>query len=241
MAAKHSEKALAQSWSTGLEELQVRAVNYFFAKCHRLYAGTFKARFPTPEDEHRGKQEWAQSITPLTRGDIDAGFKRLRQQLIDSGQQPAWPGIPAVIRACHPTPADLGLPEPDQAWKEITEHCRDADQHTWSHRAVFMAGHYTGFRDIRSAPNLAQLERLRQKFYVQYQAMVKRVAIGDDLYQAEELQQQSGLSDIERSRQINEQYHRAVMRQQGISTSEGRQGSMERLKNMGFMQDREEV
>ncbi|MGI9273854.1 MAG: replication protein P [Endozoicomonas sp.] len=240
MAKTRTNQTLSQSWSTGLDELQIRAVNYFFAKCQRLYAGTFKARFPTPEDEHRAKQEWAQSIAPLTRADIDTGFKRLRQQLVDTGKQAAWPGIPAVIRACHPTPADLGLPEPDQAWQEITEHCRDADQHTWSHRAVFMAGHYTSFRDIRNAPNLAQLERLRQKFYVQYQTMVKRVATGDDLYQAEELQQQSGLSDTERSRHYHEQQHREVMRTQGISTSEGRDLSMERLKNMGFMQAREE-
>lgn len=226
-----------QNWYDGRNELEIRTVNYFFAKCERLYAGTFKARFPTELERDRGKSEWADSIAPMSRDLIDAGFKRIRQQHIQTGKDPVWPGIPAVLKACNPTLEDLGMPSPEEAWCEVLEHCCQAETHPWSHRAVLVAGHLTGWAAIRNADSEKKRRALHSKFNTHYRAMVRRVTVGDALEEASEVHEQSGMTDVEKSWQYNQRMLDRQMVEMGIDRNAGREGSRAHLKSLGFLKE----
>ena len=87
----------------------------------------------------------------------------------------AWPpSLPEFRALCTPSLEDLGLPAPEDAYREAT-HAETG--HVWSHGAVFSAAQSVGQFELR---NLAQ-EKTRPAFLKAYEVACKRVLAGESL------------------------------------------------------------
>lgn len=84
---------------------------------------------------------------------------------------------------CRVPPEDLGLPSPEQAYREAATAPYPVTQHKWSHPAVYHAGADTGWFDLRSQPESV----MKKKYFQHYSARVKQVMSGDDLQTPENL------------------------------------------------------
>nr|MDT0251533.1 hypothetical protein [Endozoicomonas sp.] len=201
----------------------------------RVYGASFKVQYPNEKALQDAYEEWGECIAELNRPQMDAGFKKLTQTMSDDPKAWKFPNIAATVNLCKPKPADYGMPEPYDAWLEVQKHSHEPLQHSWSHRAVFIAGQYTHWFDIRNATSPGERRELQKRFEKEYQRVVMRLFITGSDQPHEALENQNvELTPVEMSQRHNENIQKEIMEQQGINPQGGRSQYLSRLKAMGL-------
>ena len=215
--------------------LQEKKIGYFFNRLGRIYGSAFKVQYPNDRALHEAYQEWGLDIADLNRPQMDAGFQKLRRAMTDDPQAWKFPNIAAVINLCKPQPEDFGMPDLHDAWLEVQNHSHEPLQHSWSHRAVFIAGQYTKWFDIRNATSPDEQRTMKKRFEREYQRVVMRMFITGSEQPVEAIEHQNvELTPFEKSVRHNDQIHQQVMVQQGINPQGGRRQYLNRLKALGL-------
>ncbi len=229
-----------RSTNQPLTELQQQAVEYFFARLRRTYGPNYKLHYSTSKAEAEAKAEWSRHIGDLQRPQIDAGFKKLREERISDPKAWRWPDIPAIVKLCQPTAQDLGMPNEHQAWHEIQHHCHHPMDYNWSHKAVYLAGHYTGWFDIRNATDKKERAALFYRFREEYQRIIQRVFITGQIDPPEALEDKhTELTEAEKAQRLSEQQRRQQQQAQGIPEKLSHQGFKQQMKALGFLKNKE--
>lgn len=222
--------------------LEDKKIRYFFNRLGRVYGASFKVQYPNGKALQDAYEEWGECITELNRPQMDAGFKKLTQAMCDDPKAWKFPNIAATVNLCKPKPEDFGMPDAYDAWQEVQNHSHEPLQHSWSHRAVFIAGQYTKWFDIRNATSLDEQRTIKKRFEKEYQRVVMRMFITGSEQPVEALEHQNvELTPFEKSMHHNEQIQQQVMEQQGINPQGGRAQYLSRLKAMGISTAREEA
>lgn len=87
-----------------------------------------------------------------------------------------WPpSIPQLAVALRPRFSDFGMPEPEQAWREVITEAGRGERRAWSHLAVKEAGRLTGWFDLTQATSQAQLKAVKARFLKHYDVLGVRV------------------------------------------------------------------
>lgn len=215
--------------------LQEKKIGYFFNRLGRVYGSAFKVQYPNNKALQEAYQEWGQDIADLNRPQMDAGFQKLRRAMTDDPQAWKFPNIAAVIHLCKPKPEDFGMPDLHDAWLEVQNHSHEPLQHNWSHRAVFIAGQYTKWFDIRNATSRDEQRSIQKRFEKEYQRVVMRMFITGSDQPVEAIEHQNvELTPFEKSVRHNDQIQQQVMVQQGINPQGGRRQYLNRLKALGL-------
>ncbi len=246
--ADHSQKRISTSTTTAglppdaseksqiLTELETKTVNYFFFRLKRVYGTNFKVRFVKESDERIAKNEWAEQIIKLSRPQIDGGFARLKELMTSHPDRWRWPDIAGTISLCQPKPEDFDMPPMERAWHEVTQHCHEPMEHSWSHRSVYLAGHYTGWFELRNTEDRKALRNLKEKFVEEYHRVVMRKFMTGHVEPQQALTHEGAeLTVQEHARRHNEQQLKTAMSQQGINPHGGRKEYLQRLKAMGIL------
>lgn len=132
------------------------------------------------------------------------------------------------------------MPPEDRAWQEVERHSHEPLEHDWSHRAVYIAGHYTGWFDIRNEEHPMRRENLRKKFRMEYHRIVMRVFTTGNLEPPQALENQNTeLSTAEKARRHNEQMLHKTMERQGINPRSGRSEYLQRMKDLGILREKQ--
>lgn len=146
-------------------------INRLFADLQALFPA-WRQSYPGQADLAAAKRAWTRALVEAgvtTEEQLQWGLRRARR----SGS-PFWPSVGQFIQWCQPDPESLGLPSPEQAYREACAMAHpDADHSRWSHPAVRVAA-----REIGS--QLPERER-RKLFLRAYEIAVRRVANGEDL------------------------------------------------------------
>jgi hypothetical protein len=130
----------------------------------KIYGHRWTASFGVADDG-----TWAKGLRGMTGPQIAMGLSRC----VERGD--AWPpSLPEFRALCTPTLEDLGLPSPEDAYREAT-HAETG--HVWTHGAVFSAAQSVGHFELR---NLAQ-EKTRPAFLKAYEVACRRVLAGESL------------------------------------------------------------
>ena len=220
------------------DTLDGKVVNYFFFRLKRTFGADYKVKFPNERTENTAKAEWHDQISQLTRPQIDSGFTRLRQVMTEEPEKWRFPNVAKAIQLCKPRPEDYGMPPVDRAWREVEEHSHEPLEHNWSHQGVYIAGHYTGWFDIRNEENSFQRQTLKKKFIIEYHRVVLRIFTTGQVEPTQALEhQQTSLSETEKSNRYHQQQLERTMIQQGIHPKAGRDKSRQRLQSLGFLKE----
>ncbi len=226
------------SCGTAPDTLAVKQIRYFLFRLKRIYGAAYKVQFPNQTAEANAIEEWGEHITRLSRPQMDAGFGKLKTATTEDPERWKFPRIGAVINLCKPTPADLGLPEEYDAWQEVQNHSHEPLEHSWSHRAVFIAGQYTRWFDIRNATLPEQRREIKKRFYREYQRVMMRLFITGSEMPMEALENQSvDLTPLEKSQRHHEQQLLDTMKQQGIDPNGGRKTFLNGIRQLGLHRD----
>ncbi|ODC02719.1 hypothetical protein BFW38_03325 [Terasakiispira papahanaumokuakeensis] len=87
-----------------------------------------------------------------------------------------WPpSIPQLAVALRPRFSDFGMPEPEQAWREVITDAGRGESRHWSHPAVKEAGRLTGWFDLTQATSQTQLKGVKARFLKHYDVLGVRV------------------------------------------------------------------
>ena len=201
-----------------------------------MYGANYKIRYVKTSDEDVAKGEWAQHIIPLGKAQIDAGFTQLRERMVQNPDRWRWPDIAGTIALCQPKPEDFGMPPAEQAWQEVEGHSHEPMEHNWSHRAVYIAGHCTGWFDLRNEHDRRQRRELKEKFRTEYQRVLMRKFMTGHVEPHQALEHHGvELSEVEKSQRHHEQQLRQAMQQQGINPNGGRREYLQGLKALGVL------
>lgn len=118
---------------------------------------------------------WAASLRGVAPDMIKRGLSKLVELRLE------WPpSAPQFAGLCHPSAEDLGIPEQDAVWSEISHYRRNK-----RYRPSPFA--YALFMDVGRA--LYEIDRLptekhRKRVATYYKALVKRVMDGEELQDA---------------------------------------------------------
>lgn len=199
-----------------------QAVNYFFAKLESFSPSRFKSMYGDVARLNMVKAEWAPVIGRLTRADIDAGFAKAKAKAADNDSRYQWPDVSTFIGLCRIEPADLGLPDAEEAYREACHKSHNPGGHNWSHAAVREAGRLTGWYELRG--NSDSPKKTRDLYFYHYRVLVDRAVRGEDLTATvmQALTDQSTVSPAEAAQQESEAQLRATMVASGINPNGGR-------------------
>ena len=190
-------------------------------------------------DEKIAKKEWWDHIVPLGKQQMDAGFSRLQELMTSHPDRWRWPDIAGTISLCQPKPEDFGMPSFERAWHEVTQHCHEPLEFSWSHRAVYLAGHYTGWFELRNSTDKKELRALKQKFIEEYHRVVMRKFMTGHVEPQQALTYEGvELSLQEKAQRHNEQQLKTTMSRQGINPHGGRKEYLQRLKAIGIFKEK---
>lgn len=139
---------------------------------------TFSRRWPTKWarvfSDKAARSVWKRDLELLG---VDA---RALELALDRSVRMEWPPSPEEVRQLgNPTPADLGLPDETDAYREAVRAAQPGKSapHSWSHPAVQRAAAEVGPWELLQWPE----SRSRPLFSRAYAVMVRRVTDGDDL------------------------------------------------------------
>lgn len=112
---------------------------------------------------------WAHGLRGLTAEQIALGLSRC----VERGE--AWPPTLPEFRAlCTPTPADLGLPTVERAYRDAVFHTAGQP---WLHPAVAVAAREVGVFDLQRLPG----DKARALFERAYEIVCRRARAGEVL------------------------------------------------------------
>ena len=201
----------------------------------RAYGTTYRQQFPRESDERLAMQSWYNEIAVLSRPAMDSGFNRLKQCMINEPDRWRWPSVAGFIGLCRPTPGMLGLPLVEVAWKEVIDHCHEPLEHPWSHRAVYLAGHFTGWFQIRNTSKDFERQQNQKRFWREYQRLVDRLAVMGSLEDTPLMEDGSEpLTAFEKTDRYHEQRMGQIMEDQGINPKGGREEFLKRARALGL-------
>jgi len=153
-----------------------RLINELFGQLRAIYPAWKQAW--TSESLYRSaKAAWTQAL-------LDAGVSDW--SLIERGL--AWcrasgsdfiPSAGKFIQHCWPSPAELGAPEVEQAYREAHRYSHPAmvGHERWSHPAVYHAAIKVSRHSLQVMP----LKATQQMFAEAYRAVLQRMACGEVL------------------------------------------------------------
>ena len=212
----------------------VLRVTYFFHRLKAVYPGRYQAAFRTDEDEVRAKREWSSEIGRYDKQSIMRGFERVKSLIAEGDRDYQWPNIGAIISQCRGRPSDLGLPRLQEAWKEACRYSDDPSAHSWSHRAVYLAGKATGWYELRG--NAGSFSKLQSVFEYNYTALCNRLVAGEcvegRVHAA--LEDLSCEGELRRADRIAQQEQLNSMVSQGIDPNGGRGEFESLMESMGI-------
>ncbi|WP_423820864.1 hypothetical protein V5738_11020 [Salinisphaera sp. SPP-AMP-43] len=133
----------------------------FVSELFIRFESRYLRRWPTMRDEESEMvriYEWARGLRALSADDIERGMARLSERPAHKVDWP--PSVDEFRELCLPNHADLGLPEPEDAY-------RQAIRSDWSHPAVHWAAQqcwhqlmFQGAREARPAFSKAYRQAL---------------------------------------------------------------------------------
>jgi hypothetical protein len=159
------------------EQLRAAAgvINKLFADLQGLFPA-WRQSYPGEADLAAAKRAWTRALVEsgvTTEKQLQWGLRRARR----SGS-PFWPSVGQFIQWCQPDPISLGLPSPEQAYREACAMAHPAADHSrWSHPAVRVAAREISSHSLRTLPE----SETKEIFIRAYEIAVRRVADGEDL------------------------------------------------------------
>lgn len=152
-----------------LNEEAAHNVNDIFRALQAAFPA-WRSAFPDDASLKAAKATWVKGlieagITDMHR--IARGVRRARQCESDF-----FPSVGKFISWCQFSPAELGMPDADQAWMEACQNSHHVLAHQWSHPGVYETGRRTGWFEIRNGT------AARKSFAEKYQTVVAEVADG---------------------------------------------------------------
>ncbi len=137
---------------------------------------------------------WADGLREVSLAALKRGLRRCVHERAD----PWPPSLPEFRVLCQPTPADLGLPSVEEAYRAA---CRQRPDWSTLHPLIWHAQQAVGYFELISEPPA----RTRQRFEAAYAALVQRVLNGETFALPQNLtlpaltDQSQPLSDEERA------------------------------------------
>ena len=117
-------------------------------------------------------ETWCLALADLSEQDIRRGFSKAL------ARQSKWvPNLNEFRAMCLLDPAELGMPNKDQAYLEACQHSGRPSTGRWSHPAVYVAGRATGWFELRQSPE----SKTRPIFERNYDIAIRRVLKGENL------------------------------------------------------------
>lgn len=161
---------------TGLDANVRQIVNDIFRSLQAAKPG-WRASFPDEVTLRAAKQSFVKGLVEAnvtTMEQVAAGVRRAR---LEPSQ--FFPSVGEFVVWCKPVPADLGLPELDQAYCEACQGSHSPLSHRWSHSGVYHAGRLAGWHELRSEPERTS----RPRFKRAYQQILERIQEGESFEQ----------------------------------------------------------
>jgi hypothetical protein len=150
-------------------------INRLFADLQALFPA-WRQSYPGEADLAAAKRGWTRALVEAgvtTEEQLQWGLRRARLS-----SSPFWPSVGQFIQWCQPDPISLGLPSPEQAYREACAMAHPAADHSrWSHPAVRVAAREISSHSLRTLPE----SETKEIFIRAYEIAVRRVADGEDL------------------------------------------------------------
>ncbi|WP_094625780.1 replication protein P [Marinobacter vinifirmus] len=150
-------------------------INRLFADLQALFPA-WRQSYPGQADLAAAKRSWTRALVEsgvTTEEQLQWGLRRARRS-----NSPFWPSVGQFIQWCQPDPESLGLPSPEDAYREACAMAHPAADHSrWSHPAVRVAAREISSHDLCTLP----ATETRRLFIRAYEIAVRRVADGEDL------------------------------------------------------------
>ena len=102
-----------------------------------------------------------------------------KQGLLRLEQQKFFPNPAQFAELCRVDPNDLGLPDPDRAYKEACELSADPRPQRFSHDIVYLAGKATGWFELRHT----EAKYLKKTFLRNYEIYTGLIIAGENISQ----------------------------------------------------------
>lgn len=115
-------------------------------------------------------QTWCLGLRDLQPEQIKRGFARLLER-----EKTFVPNLNEFRRLCVIALVDLGLPELDQAYREVCDNSHSPLAAKWSHAGVYHAGRVVGWFELRGEPR----DKTFPAFKRAYQQIVERLSKGE--------------------------------------------------------------
>ncbi|MDP5205557.1 replication protein P [Alishewanella sp. SMS9] len=136
-----------------------------FPAWHQSVAGVGEANW---------KRTWAKGL--VENGVTSVAQLRFGIRKAMRSPRPFLPSIGEFCSWCKPALADFGLPDLQVAFREACNHHRFADDHVWSHPAVFKAMRETGSWSFKTMAS----DDVLKLFARNYEVVCGRVMAGED-------------------------------------------------------------
>ncbi|SDS20197.1 phage replication protein P [Halopseudomonas xinjiangensis] len=151
-------------------------INRMFEEMRTIFTA-WKQAWPTQALYLVAKATWTQTMLEEGITDWAQVERALRAWRAEGVEFVPSPG--KFFARCWPTPEELGAPGTEAAYWEAqrNSHPSMAGHERWSHRAVFHAANACSRHSLLTLP--ADVSRL--KFEKAYQAVIQRIARGEDL------------------------------------------------------------
>lgn len=227
----HQSQNVRNGWQPSTARIE-QAVNYFFEKLEGFSPGRFKNMYGDIKRLNMVKAEWSPLIGRLTKADIDAGFNKAKIKAAENDARYQWPDVSTFVGLCRVEPADLGLPEAEEAYREACHKSHNPSGHKWSHAAVREAAKLTGWYELQGHSENHQ--KTKELFLYNYGVLVDRALKGEDLNRkvVTAISDQSKESPVDVAIRDSEERLRATMEEIGINPEGGRSEFLKYLKTL---------
>lgn len=167
---------------------------------------------------------WCLGLNDLSFNHIEKGFKRFLSQ------DRSMPGNYKDFRkCCFPSLEELGLPEPDNAYKEACDHSDYPDTAKWSNLAVRMAAKQTGYFELRNESESV----IKHKFINNYKYIVYRIMKGDNITDIQDCLPKPGeVSLADQSKNYHDTYQQENIKKSGFDNLTNPNDALLKIKDL---------
>ncbi|MBB1485799.1 replication protein P [Oceanospirillum sediminis] len=146
-------------------------IDQLFIRMQVNYGHIWSSRFGSAELMRAGKAEWGNALARCSDERLEIGVNRCFAEYDKA------PSMTEFVRCCLPTPEEFGLPDSEDAYREVCCKAHNPNHPeviaNWSHPAVYLAGKATGWHDLQCG-----LSGVRNRFDKHYLQLCRQVMSG---------------------------------------------------------------
>lgn len=175
-AVRNGTQANEMRTGRELDEFARQNINDIFTRLQGIFP-TWRVAYPTEGELKEAKKNWTKALITSGIRNFDQIKKGMDKARLS--ESPFFPTSGQFITWCTELPSAqaLGMPEPNDAYREAISNCHDIKHWNPSHPAVYEAGRKVTWYELRHG----DMPRTKPAFISAYKDLVKRVAMGEEI------------------------------------------------------------